>query len=212
MKTITLITLFVGALAFITNAYASVSGNLQVTTDYIWRGVSQNGNKAAVNGGLEYEGSNFYTGVWISSLAGDSDITAAAGPVDSTGGSEANYYIGTDINGFDVGLIKYEFSGTGDAEEAYVGYTLAGFDLAYAQDLDTSDNSFYSISYGLPTVVEGVSSTITYGDVSRVLDANGNSQDYDYLQLDVSYGDLTISVVDEENAGTTSAVSYSWAL
>ena len=211
MKTITLITLFVGALAFITNAYASVSGNLQVTSDYLWRGQTQNGNKAAVNGGLDYQGANFYTGVWISSLAGDSDVTAVV-PVDSTGGAEANYYIGTDINGFDVGLIKYEFSGTGDAEEGYVGYTLAGFDLAYAQDLDTSDNSFYSISYGLPSVVEGVDASLTYGDVSKVLDENGNSQDYDYLQLDISYGDLTISVVDEDGVGTTSAVSYSWAL
>ena len=88
MKTITLITLFVGALAFITNAYASVSGNLQVTTDYLWRGVTQNGNKAAVNGGLDYQGANFYTGVWISSLASDSD---SANAVDSAGGSEANY-------------------------------------------------------------------------------------------------------------------------
>ncbi|MFL2834815.1 MAG: hypothetical protein ACJZ9L_01400 [Coraliomargaritaceae bacterium] len=41
MKTITLITLFVGALAFITNAYASVSGNLGgIATDYTWRGGS----------------------------------------------------------------------------------------------------------------------------------------------------------------------------
>ena len=41
MKTITLITLFVGALAFITNAYASVSANVGVATDYLWRGASQ---------------------------------------------------------------------------------------------------------------------------------------------------------------------------
>ena len=44
MKTITLITLFVGALAFITNAYASVSANVGIATDYLWRGASQSGN------------------------------------------------------------------------------------------------------------------------------------------------------------------------
>ena len=40
MKNITLITLFVGALAFITNAYASVSANVGVSSDYYWRGAS----------------------------------------------------------------------------------------------------------------------------------------------------------------------------
>ena len=193
MKTITLITLFVGALAFITNAYASVSGNLQVTTDYLWRGKTQANNKAAVNGGLDYSAESYYAGVWVSSL---------------DGGSETNYYAGTDINGFDVGLIKYEFSGSGDATEAYVGYSISGFDLAYAQDLDESSNEFLSVSYALPSVIAGVDAVLTYGDVSKL----NSAEDYDYMQLDLSYGDLTISLIDDDAVGTTSAVSYSWAL
>ena len=68
MKTITLITLFVGALAFITNAYASVSANLGVTTDYLWRGASQGNGECSLSGGLDYEGEGFYAGVWTSSL------------------------------------------------------------------------------------------------------------------------------------------------
>lgn len=222
MKTITLITLFVGALAFITSAYASVSGNLGVTTDYIWRGASQS-DGISVSGGLDYAGEGFYAGVWMGTTgsqtvaAAGTDGTASdfANSVDSvpttstTGGAdstglETNLYIGTDINGFDVGVIQYSYSdGAGsDATEAYIGYSVAGFDLAYAQDLDDSDLDFYSVSYGLPTLIEGVSSALTYGDTG----------DDDYLQLDVSYNDLTITFVDNDGPETLVAVSYGWAL
>jgi hypothetical protein len=222
MKTITLITLFVGALAFITSAYASVSGNLGVTTDYIWRGASQS-DGISVSGGLDYAGEGFYAGVWMgttgsqtvaaagtdgsaSDIAGSVDsvpTTSTTGGADSTG-LETNLYIGTDINGFDVGVIQYSYSdGAGsDATEAYIGYSVAGFDLAYAQDLDDSDLDFFSVSYGLPTLIEGVSSALTYGDTG----------DDDYLQLDVSYNDLTITFVDNDGPETLVAVSYGWAL
>jgi uncharacterized protein (TIGR02001 family) len=198
MKTITLITLFVGALAFITNAYASVSGNLGVATDYIWRGQSQGDTpEAFVNGGIDYAGEGYYAGAWIGSLQADVEV---------------NYYAGTDINGFDVGIIKYEFATDGDATEGYVGYSIQGFDLSYAQDLDESKNEFFSVSYALPTIIEGISSVLTYGDVSKALDDQGVDKSYDYLQLDISYGDLTITLTDEDVAGTTTALSYSWAL
>lgn len=188
MKNITLITLFVGALAFITSAYASVSGNLGVTTDYIWRGASQS-DGVSVSGGLDYAGEGYYAGAWMGSV------------VD---GTETNLFVGTDVNGFDVGVIQYSYSdGAGtDATEAYVGYSVAGFDLTYAQDLDNSDSDFYSASYALPTVIEGVSSSLTYGDTGAS----------DYLQLDVSYGDLTITFVDNDGDETLTAVSYGWAL
>ena len=199
MKTITLITLFVGALAFITNAYASVSGNLGVTSDYTWRGTSQ-GDGVAVSGGLDYAGEGYYAGMWTSTLGAD-------------GSYETDFYIGTDINGFDVGVISYEYAGAttnADFQEAYVGYSFQGFDLFYAQDLDNSDADYFSVSYGLPTIIEGVASTLTYGD-SGAPDAAGSGTAEDYIQLDIAYGDLTLSVLDT-NEGTSTALSYGWAL
>ena len=197
MKNITLITLFVGALAFITSASAAVSGNLGVTTDYVWRGQSQSNGNSAVSGGMDYAGAGYYAGVWTSSTENI---------------QETNFYVGTEINGFDVGVISYEYSGakvdSDDASEAYVGYSISGFDLSYEQDLDESKNEFLSISYGLPTIIDGVSATLTYGDVSK----KNSAKDYDYMQLDLAYGDLVLSIVDEDTAGTSTALSYSWAL
>jgi uncharacterized protein (TIGR02001 family) len=196
MKTITLITLFVGALAFITNAYASVSANVGIATDYLWRGGSASGNEAVVYGGMDYEGAGFYAGVWTSTTGdyADSDGNAT--------GQETDLYIGTEINGFDIGFIKYEYADQGDFSEYYVGYSYQGFDLFYAQDVDNSDSDFYSISYGLPSVVEGVNASVTYGD----------SGDADYVQLDLSVGDVVLSLVDTDSEGTLTALSYSLPL
>jgi uncharacterized protein (TIGR02001 family) len=195
MKTITLITLFVGALAFITNAYASVSGNLGVTTDYLWRGASQ-GDGVSLSGGLDYAGEGYYAGIWTSPLGGSGEY-------------ETDFYIGTDVNGFDVGVISYEYSEAAadlDFQEYYVGYSFQGFDLFYAVNVDDSDADYFSVSYGLPTLVEGVSSSLTYGDTGA-----GAANDEDYLQLDIAYGDLTLTVLDTD-AGTSTALSYGWSL
>ena len=190
MKTITLITLFVGALAFITNAYASVSANVGIATDYLWRGSSASEGDAVVYGGMDYEGENFYAGVWTSSVG------------THPGGAETDVYVGTNVNGFDIGFIKYEYETSGDFSEYYVGYTYQGFDLFYAQDTDNSSSDFYSISYGLPSVIEGVDASVTYGD-------DGSA---DYIQLDLSVGDVVLSVVDTDSEGTLTALSYSLPL
>ena len=69
-------------------------------------------------------------------------------------------------------------------------------------DADT-DDEFIGVSYGLD-LIEGLGTTISYGDY----DATG-----EYLQLDVSYGDLTISVVDHDAAADLDyVVSYGWSL
>ena len=197
MKTITLITLFVGAFAFITNAYASVSANLGVNTEYFWRGQSQSAGEATVNGGMDYTAENFYAGIWTSSMGDNLDSS-----------NETDFYIGTEINGFDVGYIRYEYTNTTagaakalDFDEWYVGYSIQGFDLFYAVNADDSDLDYVSVSYGLPTVIEGVDASLTYGD-------DGS---FDFIQLDLTVSDVTLSVIDTD-AGTQTALSYGWAL
>ena len=187
MKNITLITLFVGASAFITSAYAEISGNLGVTSNYLWRGLSQNGTEASVSGGLDYSGDGFYAGFWTANLSGDQEV---------------DLYVGTELNGFDVGIIKYCFDGS-ENTEYYVGYSIAGFDLSYAADVDDSDLSYTGVSYGF-TITEGLDATLTYGDYEDA--AYG-----EYYQLDIAYGDLTITVADRDaDPEVDYAVSYGW--
>ena len=197
MKTITLITLFVGALAFITNAYASVSANGSVTSDYIWRGDSLSLGDAAVQGGLDYDAGNFYAGVWVSTLGNEN-------------GEEVDLYVGTEISGFDLAVTKYEFLST-EVTELSVGYSIAGFDLFYAQNEEESDETFISVSYGFD-INESISATLTYGEWSdeAVTALLGTGE---YLQLDLNYGAMTLSVIDhDERDDVDLAVSYALAL
>ena len=51
------------------------SANASMTSNYIWRGLTQTENEAAVQGGIDYAGdSGFYVGTWASNVnygAGD---------------------------------------------------------------------------------------------------------------------------------------------
>jgi hypothetical protein len=54
--------------------YAELSGNVSVTNNYIWRGLTQSINEAAIQGGLDYSSeSGFYMGTWASNVSYDSD-------------------------------------------------------------------------------------------------------------------------------------------
>ena len=96
-------------------ANAELSANIGVTSDYLWRGVTQSGHEAAVSGGIDYshnfvEGNGsshgFYAGMWTSSLGGDYH--------------ELDGYLGfsgeiSDF-GYDVGYIYYKYLNLDDAD------------------------------------------------------------------------------------------------
>ena len=134
MRNITLITLFVGACAFITSAYAEISGNIGVTSNYLWRGQTQTEDGSAVSGGLDYAGEGYYAGVWASNTS-----------FEGTAGEEFDFYIGTEINGIDVGYISYMYpTGGGDFEEFYAGTSISGVDVFLAYNPSTED-TYYSL-------------------------------------------------------------------
>lgn len=206
MKTITLITLFVGALAFITNAYASVSANMSVTSDYLWRGSSLSNGDAAVQGGLDYDGGNFYAGVWVSTLGTQSFIDGSS----ASAGEEVDLYIGTNFNGLDLGIIKYELLST-EVTEIYAGYSINGFDLYYAQDEEESDYDYLSVSYGFD-INESITASLTYGQWSDEAVTDLGVEE-DFLQLDVFYGPMTLTILDADGRDDLDlAVSYSLPL
>jgi len=100
--------------AFIQTASAetSFSGNVTLTTDYLFRGISQTDGGPAIQGGFDFEhSSGFYAGIWGSNLdfGDDADI-------------EIDYYAGfagqfNDKFGYDVSLIYYSYPSS-DAADA----------------------------------------------------------------------------------------------
>ena len=98
-------TLIAAALATVSlPSVAEISGNVALTTDYRFRGISQTDRDPAIQGGFDWaHDSGFYLGTWGSN-------------VQFAGSLELDYYAGyagniTDNIGFDVGALYYDYPG-----------------------------------------------------------------------------------------------------
>ena len=60
-------------------AAQEVTGNVALTTDYIFRGVTQTDGGPAISGGFDVDADGFYVGVWGSSVDFSDDTTMDQG-------------------------------------------------------------------------------------------------------------------------------------
>ncbi|RMG53971.1 MAG: hypothetical protein D6717_10315 [Gammaproteobacteria bacterium] len=114
-----------GALFASAAAQAGVSMNLGATSNYLWRGVTQSNDQAAISGGLDYShDSGFYAGTWTSSLSGGSyELDLYAG----YGGEFKDF-------GYDLGVISYQYPVIDDYfNEVYANgsFKIINFGVAY---------------------------------------------------------------------------------
>lgn len=121
----------------------TVAFNVGVTTDYIFRGITQTQHDAAISGGVDYSHANgLYAGAWLSTQKWVSDSFPAT-PYKSDSDLELDLYGGYkgsmgDI-GYDIGLIHYYYPGdkfagsiTPDTTEVYVAGTWKMLTLKYS--------------------------------------------------------------------------------
>ena len=112
------------ALFTATAAQSQVTGNLGLTSDYRFRGVSQTQNAPAVQGGIDYNHkSGFYVGNWNSSVSSDLYTNGSGVESDLYAGFKSKF-LGFDL---DVGSMNYFYpratNGTStnfDTNELYV--------------------------------------------------------------------------------------------
>ena len=96
----------------------SLSGNISLTSDYVFRGVSQTQGGPTVQGGIDYShASGFYVGTWASNVAwvSTNDPSTLAGFFKDSNSMEIDLYGGYkgtlgDV-GYDVGVITYYYPG-----------------------------------------------------------------------------------------------------
>jgi uncharacterized protein (TIGR02001 family) len=113
-----------------------LTGNVALTTDYIFRGISQTDGGPAIQGGFDADvGNGLYAGVWASNVDFDSDSDESI---------EIDAYAGwaTEVNGVgvDVGYIHYAYP-TGDIaiDELYLGVSMGPASLTYYLGVDLGD-------------------------------------------------------------------------
>ena len=98
--------LFAGGAAMAQDA-GSLSYNIEATSDYVFRGISQTANDgAALQGGLDYKKGTFYAGTWLSNV----DF---AGTGNTHANTEWDVYAGLQPTvgdySFDFGVIYYVY-------------------------------------------------------------------------------------------------------
>jgi uncharacterized protein (TIGR02001 family) len=122
-------------------AQAEVTGNLGLTSDYRFRGISQSQNAPAVQGGIDYtHSSGFYVGNWNSSVSSQVYTQGAGVESDLYAGWKKDVYKGLTI---DVGSYNYFYpraktAGTGanfDTYEAFIGLGYGPVSAKYSRTL-----------------------------------------------------------------------------
>jgi len=165
-------TLVAGSLAACTSvASAEFSANVALTTDYVWRGISQTNEDPAIQGGFDYSHeSGIYLGTWGSNVDFDSvehleldfygGWAGKAGPLD-----------------VDIGFIHYHyFSDDNDVDFNEV-YASAGYEWFSAKVSHDFDNENTYIEAGLDFEVgDGVGVALHVGNYD--FDAGGDYTDY----------------------------------
>jgi len=97
-----------------------ISYNVGVTSDYVFRGISQSRNRPAFSGGVDYSHAptGLYAGTWVSTISWIDDSYAAGNITDSTSRPrtpyEQDFYAGIKVGeseglNFDVGAIYYYY-------------------------------------------------------------------------------------------------------
>ena len=190
-----------------------ISGNVALTSDYRFRGISQSDKNPAIQGGFDMEFSpGFYVGTWGSSVDFDSN--------DGYDGSlELDYYAGwssaigdTDF-GIDVGYIYYDYPGDngdeGDYGEVYVSGSWKDISLSvnYSDDYygGTGKFYYYAADYSIGVFDTGVTVDfhVGYNDFDKAGEFLSNDQDQ-YTDWSVALGyswagvDFSVAYVDTD--------------
>jgi uncharacterized protein (TIGR02001 family) len=193
------------------SAVEGLSANVGVASNYIWRGITQTDDEAAVSGGIDYvTDSGFYVGTWASNLA-------------SGAGAEVDIYAGygfeADGISYDFGYIFYGYdqsqgsAGDLDFGEIYASIGIDAFSfgvsiLAHAEfEQDFADDVYYTADYAVD--VEGLEIGFHAGfyDTETSYE-DGNIYDGYDVGVSVSKNNFTLGVSKHQNTNTSLYLSY----
>ena len=178
---------FLGFATVGTTFAGSLDWNVGVTSQYLWRGMSQ-GSGAATSGGLDYTADNgFSIGTWVSN-------------VDFGDGTsyELDGYFGYSFGPISVGYIYYAYPDGEDLDFSEVSISAAlgpvEFGVAVIADsdfgADSGDDPYFFLDTGF-TVTEGLDLGIHIG----YYDYEVGDAETDY-GLTLAIGDFSFGIID----------------
>lgn len=192
-----------------------VTGNVAISTEYVWRGITQSDGDLAISGGFDLAAGNFYAGTWMSNVdfndASDTNIEwdFYAGFGNSFGETSAWW---------DVGIIAYFYPDADDLDYDFVElYGGVGNDFENGLSLsgylywDPDNENFYiegAAGFAI-TDVFGVDASVGNYSFDGGGDYTAFSLGATYstpvgLDLDLRYWDADASGVDDSVVFTVS--------
>lgn len=195
-------------------AFAEVTANVSVSNNYIWRGLTQTMNEAAVQGGIDYASeSGFYAGTWASNVK--------YGPEDNFSYEHDLYFGFSGESGdfsYDVGYLYYNYDSAAgfDFGEIYGTVGFGGFsatlyvlanaepDEAPGQDFGFGSTTYLSLDYGF-ALESGTEIGFHVGSHQGDFNEAFNGVPDDYIDYSVSVSKdgfgFMISGTDLDDAG-----------
>jgi uncharacterized protein (TIGR02001 family) len=196
-----------------------LSGNVTLTSNYLFRGISQTGGDPAIQGGLDYtHSSGFYLGTWGSNVGWIENYQEY-----ETGNMEIDLYggfrgpIGKSDFTFDVGAIQYWYPGDNngpyvdaDTTEIYGAIGWKWFTAKYSYYLsddvfgfaDADGSDYFDISASVPLGDTGLTAGAHWGTFSF---ENNGAQDYDDWKVSLAYD---MGKLGSLGSGVTVGVMY----
>ena len=210
----------------ITQAFgAEVSGNIALTTDYKFRGISQSDSAPSVQGGFDIAFDNgAYIGTWGAAVDFDCAIDTCGG---LNGGIELDYYAGfasdiSDSVSFDIGYIYYDYPQDegllGDYGEIYGSLSFGDFGIGmnYSDEYwgETGKFTYTYATYSM-ALSESVALDLLVGsgdyDEAGYLDGATEHMNWS-VALSTSAGGLDFALTYEDtDLDKEDAYGYDWA-
>ncbi|MDC7681726.1 TorF family putative porin [Asticcacaulis sp. BYS171W] len=182
------------------SAEGAVSYNIAVTSDYVFRGITQTDESPAIQGGIDYTNGIFYAGTWASNVdfgtKADYEVDLYAG-IKPTAGKAS----------FDFGVLYYAYPQEDDLNvtelKAAVSYPLGAGSIGatyYTNTDDTFDTYYAEVNAAYP-ITEKVSLSgaigtqkFAFGGEYDTWNVGGSVALTDKFSVDLRYHDTSESI------------------
>jgi uncharacterized protein (TIGR02001 family) len=197
----------------------STTGNVGLTTDYVFRGISQSGEEPAIQGGVDFNCGRFYFGVWGSSIDFEGAATAeidiyggfkhTTGPINWDLGLIYYAYAGRFANDIDANFLELKVGASGDI---WKGGTL-GATVFYSPEAQFDNGPTWTVegsfAQALPKV--GMFAPTLSATLGHVSFSDHDNFDYTYWNVGLTLGflekwSLDVRYWDTDIDGCTSGI------
>jgi len=187
------------------HAVEGLSANAAASSNYLWRGVTQTTNSAAVSGGIDYENaSGFSVGTWVSNADWAENMTYEL----DVYAAYANEF--DNGLGYSIGYIYYAYDSDAEADFSEVNFSLSydAYSITYNTLVDSDgggdfgDDTYISADATFE-ISEGLALAFHLG--SYDFDADGDYVDYG---VSLSKNGFTLGISDTDIDGADGDLNF----